>query len=407
MTEVPDSTFDLVVGQPSAALMPRLLLDEYIRRTVIENVDPFIYQYPTAHGSLPMRVALVEFLTKSHMYGSNVSPHNLMITQGNSQGLALAISMLSSPDNSVIVEEPTYFLSGQILCDSHLHVHPCPIRDADGMDMDAFENLVVQYSPKLVYMNPIHQNPTGTCLSVARRERLLQLAHKHGFIILSDEPYVLLTFSKENPLREMYCSLSVTAERMYGPKGSPYLACFGTFSKILTPGLRCGWIHASEDIIERISRNGALISGGGPPSLITDTIHKMIVHGALTDNINFLRTELAKRCISVYTAVAEYFGTIVHMHYPAGGYFLYVIFGGSFDSVAFMEFLRSQNFPVRFLPASKCSAASTTIPAIHTRSCIRIAFSFYTPCELREAVRLLREGYDAYIGQCTVSKESK
>lgn len=394
MCEVQDSIFDLAVGQPSLALTPRSLLDEYIRRTISENTDPFIYQYTTAHGSLPFRKSLCRFLISSHLYGKHICPKNLLVTYGNSHGLALAISQLSRQGDSVIVEDPTYFLSGQLLRDNHLKVHACPIRDADGMDMDAFEKLVISHSPKLVYVNPVHQNPTGTCLSVARRERLLLLAKKYNFIILSDEPYIFLIFAGNDHCGEEHCSLWATAERMFGSAGSSQLVCLGSFSKILTPGLRCGWVHASDSIISRLSSNGALNSGGGPASILTETI-RAITEEALEEHILILRVELANRCNSACEAVNDHLGGIVSFNRPSGGYFLYLRFNDSVDTVKLWEMSRGHGIPINFLPGSKCTALQDLSTA-NNRSCIRIAFSFYTSSELKQAIAILRTAYDAY-----------
>lgn len=399
MSQVPESVFDLVVGQPGTDLMPRSMLETYIQKTICENEDPFIFQYTTTQGSVPFRKVLTDFLLATDMYGTHITPHNILITYGNSHGLSLAISTLTRAGDSVIVEEPTYFLSGQLLRDNHLIIHSCSIRDTDGMDMDEFEALVIRHSPKIVYINPIYQNPTGTCLCVSRRERLLTLAEIHNFMILCDEPYTLLNFVSPERIEEKHRSLAATAERMYGPGGSTHLICFGSFSKILTPGLRCGWLQASEQIVRIFSGNGALNSGGGPPSIITETVRRLILDGSLTNHITFLRIRLYARRNSVCGAIRSQFENLVNMHVPDGGYFVYLQFAdSSFKSASLLEFLCRENSPVKFLPGSKCIANPDMVSAISTEPCLRIAFSFYTEAELEQSIGLLRRGYDLFMG---------
>jgi 2-aminoadipate transaminase len=394
MFPVDDSAFNLTVGQPSEALIPRSLLDDSISRTISDNKDPYIYQYPTVQGPVPFRRDLAEYLSLSPLYPNVVSEHHLCATFGNSHGISLAIQSFTSPGDSVIVEDPTYFLCGQFIRDSHLNIHLCQIRDSDGMDTEEFESLVRTHSPSLVYINPVHQNPTGTCLSVPRREHLLRLAKEFNFMIVSDEPYVLLNFGDDAD--ETQCSMAVTACRIFPTEPiSPNLVCLGSFSKILTPGLRCGWIHGSESVISKIIKNGCLSSGGGPASLIVESIRQIMARGDLETHVKFLRAELKNRCDTVCAAIARFFpNREIAFTRPSGGYFLYLQFSlPGFDAQEFQEFMFAQKIPIKIMPSTLCTASTSQ----HNSNCMRIAFSFYTPDELGGAIRVLWDGYDLFI----------
>lgn len=134
--------------------------------------------------------------------------------------------------------------------DHGLNIVTAPV-DEQGLDVDALETLVAQHRPKLVYTIPVHQNPAGVTLPQERREKLVRLAQEHGFTILADEVYQLLTFEGTPP--PSFAAWADTGQ----------VVSLGSFSKILAPGTRLGWINAREDVLERLAQNGALVSGGG------------------------------------------------------------------------------------------------------------------------------------------------
>ena len=404
MTTVRDDTLSFIVGQPSEALIPHSLISAALTRTLSCNTDPFIFQYAPAQGPVHVRHQMASFLRDSGQYPVHFDASNLCISFGNSHGLSIAIQSLTSPGDHVIVEDPTYFLIGKILRDASLVIHACPVSESDGLDMDAFEVMVKTIKPRAVYVNPVHHNPTGTCLSVARRERLLRLSIEHNFIIFSDEPYVLLSFD-DPVVSEAHSSLAVTAARIC-PPAYKNLVCFGTFSKILTPGLRCGWISGHPDVVSRIATNGALNSGGGPSSLIVETIRGLMKSGELEEHIAFLNRELKQRRDAMSAAILSHFPqSAVSFHHPAGGYFLYLRFA-NLDTVMFQEYLTNTGVKIMFLPGSKCSAVESERHPCHA---IRLSFSFYTPAELAEGIIQLAIAFTAFCatqtnGSCTIEK---
>lgn len=378
MTKVPESICNFLVGQPSKALIPRGILDQAFRDTINANTDAYIYQYPTLVGPLHVRQTLADYLTSSGRY-PRIGPENICLTFGNSHGITLAIKHLTRPGDLVIVEDPTYFLVGQILRDAYVNVQMCPVHTENGLDLDLLENMVLQLKPALVYINPIHHNPTGTCLSVAKRRRLIQLSIDHDFYIVSDEPYVLLGFQEFD---EKCSSLGASVSIADYSK----LVCCGSFSKILTPGLRCGWISAHPSVIEKISFDGTLRSGGGPPSIIAQTISSLIESGLLKTHRAFLSQELAYRARRMMECIdGSILGKHATYHRPQGGYFLYLSFQDErFDTERFREFVNRKFPKVDFLPGAKCSV----LPSTPSRG-LRLSFSFYDADEIEYGISLL------------------
>ena len=393
MMNVPEHVRNFIVGQPSEALIPRQMLDAAFTRAISANIDPYIYQYASSQGPATLRNDLAAFLSKTGVYAQNIQPENLCISFGNSQGISAAVTSLSKPGDVAIVEDPTYFLIGKILTDAGLSVVPCPVNSASGLDMKTFKSLVEQHQPRIVYVNPIHQNPTGSRMTVIDREQLIRLSIQKNFYIISDEPYVLLSFQALEAMDESFSSLGRTADRL-GPNEHRNLVCCGSFSKILTPGLRCGWLSGHEDTICTIAAHGALASGGGPPPLISETVRQLITRNELSAHLDFLRDQLSTRLHAMQRTLSSYSGRIEFI-VPQGGYFVWVrVPNPSFNADMFHMWLRDQKISIRFLPSQKCSAIESghTIP-----NAIRLAFSFYTPEEIESGITDLLNALDRYL----------
>jgi DNA-binding transcriptional MocR family regulator len=172
----------------------------------------------------------------------------------------------------------------------------------------------------------------------------------------------------------------------------------GSFSKIIAPGLRCGWISGNPNIVgERIGSDGALVSGGGPAPILTEAIRSLIRTGNLSQHIVEVVSILRSRMHALINAIDGFFSpAMVSFHKPCGGYFVYLKFDNPVveDTRHFQQFISSSNVKLKFLPGNECSASNKSNSA--PSRFIRIAFSFYTELELKEAVQLLRECYDKY-----------
>ncbi len=155
-----------------------------------------------------------------------------MLTGGISQGLDFVCGRLAKAGDVVFVEEPSYPYSFQIFRDHGLEIVGVPV-DAAGMDVEQLERLLAQHRPTLVYTIPAFHNPTGRVLDRARRDRLIALSREHGFTIVADEVYQLLYHGAPPP-------------PSFGTLGAAgNVLSLGTFSKILAPGLRLGWIQTT------------------------------------------------------------------------------------------------------------------------------------------------------------------
>ncbi|GAG85960.1 unnamed protein product, partial [marine sediment metagenome] len=239
-------TINFGVGQPSADLLPvdlmRIAADDFLR-----SAQPIELNYGERQGDVRFLEKLAALLSDG--YGSAVAAESLFVTAGNSQALDFVCALFTRPGDTVIVEEPSYFLAFQIFADHGLNIVSVPV-DEEGMDIDRLEQELRRTSPKMLYTIPSFHNPGGQSMSAARRERLADLSRKHGFLIAADEVYQLLWYKQAPPP-----ALGTLTDR-----GN--ILSLGSFSKILAPGLRLGWIQTSSELMERLLDSGAINSGG-------------------------------------------------------------------------------------------------------------------------------------------------
>ncbi|WP_326808368.1 PLP-dependent aminotransferase family protein [Streptomyces sp. NBC_01775] len=186
-------------------------------------------QYSTTEGDPALRAAVAARLGAR---GLPTSPDDLLVTTGSQQGLTLLATALLEPGDTVLVEDPTYLAALQ--CFGFAGARVVPVRsDENGLDPAALADAVVRERPKLLYTVPTFQNPTGRTLPAARRQAVAAVAARHGLWIAEDDPYGELRYEGERVPH--LASLEAAADRT---------VLLGSFSKVMAPGLRLGWLRA-------------------------------------------------------------------------------------------------------------------------------------------------------------------
>lgn len=355
---------DLGMGNPDFNLLPVDLLYQSAA-DFFKNNDPRPLQYGLEQGDSYFRQSLAGFLEEG--YGFPVDPALLFVTAGASSAIDLFCSLYTQPGEVVFVEEPSYFLALRIFEDHGLQVVPIPM-DSDGLRIDVLEQLLTEYHPKLVYTIPVFQNPSGKTLSSERRHRLVELAHRDDFLVLADEAYQFLPYSMAAPAPfEEYAS------------DVRQVVSINSFSKILAPGLRLGWIQANSTVIERLSGCGLLESGGGMNPYTSALVRGLIESGDLQQNITHLRREYAQRLEAMDRALCEHLPQAKYEK-PAGGFFFWVKIPG-FDAAELRR--KAPEFKVDFRPGILFSSQDGLLDNM------RLGFSFYKPKEIEEGIRRL------------------
>lgn len=362
-------TINLGVGQPSADLLPLALLESASAR-YFQSANPLDLNYGERQGDLRFREALAAFLNASP--GCSATPESLMLSGGISQALDFLCGIFTKPGDTVFVEEPSYPYSFPIFRDHGLNLVPVPL-DAGGMDLDAFERLLATHRPKLVYTIPSFHNPTGRTLDQARRERLAALSRRHDFIILADEVYQLLHHGA--PPAPSFGTLI--------EQGNVF--SLGSFSKILAPGLRLGWIQAGTELMRRLCAIGALISGGNFNRFTSHLVTGLMERGELAAFVGQLRSSYAARADAMDTALRRHLDGIVSWEKPQGGYFFWLSLQDGANAADHEAAARAAG--AGFLPGSFCTTAGGL------KQCLRLSFAHYREPDIHEGIARLGRAF--------------
>ena len=372
LISIPEGVIDLGWGHPSPRLHP---IDVLRRAAEIALADgaPVPLQYGATQGYGPLLHSLAEFLSAQASYPSGVLPNELFITAGASQAIDHATTLFTQTGDTVFVEEPTYYLIQSIFEDHGLNVLGVPT-DADGLRTDALETMLESADtprPKMIYIIPTYQNPGGSVLPADRRRKLVELAQQYRFIVVADEVYHLLHYGEPPP----------PPIASFDGSDEGCVISLGSFSKILAPGLRTGWIHARPPLIQRFATAGLTISGGGLNHFTSTLVHTILEHGMLQDNIARLRCTYAERVSAMSAALREHLGDAVEFTAPGGGYFFWLTFNDGTNTDRLLPMAQERG--VNYRPGTAFSASGAFTNAI------RLAFALYEPDMLEEGVRRL------------------
>ena len=362
-------TINFSVGQPSADLLPLALLGTAGAR-FFAGAEPLELNYGQRQGDVRFRTALADFLGKST--GSPVDPDSLMLTGGISQALDFVCGRFTRPGDVVFVEEPSYPYSFPIFRDHGLEILGVPV-DGAGVDVAVLERELAKRRPKLVYTIPAFHNPTGQVLDRVRRERLISLSREHGFIIVADEAYQLLHHGTPPP--PSFGALG----------GDGNVLSLGTFSKILAPGLRLGWIQATPDLMTTLLASGALVSGGNFNHFTSHVVRQLMESGELSAFVTGLRASYAERAQAMDTALKKHFNSIARWQRPGGGYFFWLELAEGADAGALEAAARAAG--TGFLPGTACSISGGL------RHCLRLSFAHYSVPEIHEGIGRLARAF--------------
>lgn len=369
-TQLPPGVIDLGLGNPPLSLLP-LEIVRSAAQTVLSQKDNSFLQYGAEQGDGYFRLALSGFL--SNGYGFQVAPETLFITTGISNGLDLLCTLFTETGDTIFVEEPSYFLALKIFADHRLRVIPIET-DEDGLILESLEEKLTRYKPKFLYTIPTHQNPSGRTLTETRRARLIELSRQFDFLILADDVYQLLTYSGEPP-------------KLFGAYTHiENVISLGSFSKILAPGLRLGWIQAHADIIHRLVRSGLLDSGGGLNPFTSAIIREVIESGDLERNVI--------RLIEIYRPRVALMDSLLREHLPEatysvprGGYFFWIRLPEEIDATELRK--KAQAAKVDIRQGALFSSQNGL------KNYMRLCFVFHEENEIEEGIIRLKACFES------------
>ena len=328
------------------------------------------------YGATEGEPALIEAVSDG--LGAEVDPERIVITSGGMQGLDLAGKLFITPGDLVVVESPTYTNGSATALSYGAELLEAPM-DADGLDVDALAEAVERAgrTPAAIYTIPNFQNPSGVTLSVARRERLIELAREWGAVIIDDDPYGLLRFAGED--LPGFGELS---------GNDPLVFSVRTFSKILAPGLRVGWVEADPSLRQLlINAKQAMDTCTNVPNqhLVADFIGR----GGLSDHLQRLKISYAERLAALRGALAERLGDRITVTEPEGGFFCWVTLQGAdaeIEANRLFEIALAEG--VAYIPGPAFS------PAGRFGDALRLCFASTTPERIVEGVDRLTTALD-------------
>lgn len=340
-------------------------------------------QYGPTEGYLPLRAHLAERLIER---GIRTVPEEILITSGSQQALDLIGKALLARGDTVLVESPSYVGALQAFTTREVRFALVEMDD-EGLRVDRAEALMERAPslpdgedgaypaaqaqigrPRLAYTIATFQNPSGVTMSRARREALLALCARHALPLIEDDPYGELRFEGEEvpPLRALP-----------GGEDTIYL---GTFSKILAPGLRIGWVVAPRPLIRRLvlAKQAADLQCD---SLTQRAILHYLLHNDIRQNIAPLRQLYRTRRDAMLRALAEHFPAEARWTRPQGGLFIWVTLPEGLNGRAILQDAVEQR--VAFVPGSASHADGS---GAH---CLRLSYSVVDPVRIEEGIRRL------------------
>jgi GntR family transcriptional regulator/MocR family aminotransferase len=316
-------------------------------------------------GYAPLRKTMTHVLASQ---GILAHPDNILITSGSQQALALVCQILLKPGDVVLVESPTYNFALELFYSLGLRVVGIPL-DEGGMRVEMLEPLLQQHHPKLLYTIPNFQNPTGTCLSGARRRRLLALADCYNVPILEDD-FV-------GDLR--YDGRAQPAIKAIDPGGR--VIYIGTFSKMLMPGLRVGFLVADGPICNRLVSSKRVNDLTTSP-LIQRTLEAYVNVGRYQAHLRRSCRLYRKRRDAMLVAIKRYLPAGVHVNPPQGGLFIWLRLPENLSCLDILPLAAEEG--VEFAPGYRFFPNPS-----EGEQYLRLNFATQTPEDIEEGMRRL------------------
>ncbi|MER6348263.1 aminotransferase-like domain-containing protein [Streptomyces sp. NPDC001595] len=340
-------------------------------RDVLAETPAQALQYSTTEGEPGLRAALA---ARTTVRGLPTDADDLLVTTGSQQALSLLATALLEPGDTVLVEDPCYLAALQAFGFAGARILPVP-GDADGMDPRALEELVVRERPKMLYTVPTFQNPTGRTLPAARRAAVAAVAARRGLWIVEDDPYGELRFEGE---RVPWIAAHDDARDR--------TVLLGSFSKVMAPGLRLGWLRAPAAL-----RRACAVAKQAA-DLHTPTVNQLAAARYLADrdldaHVARVARAYGERRDAMLAGLPDALPEGSVWNRPEGGMFLWVRLPESYDTTALLP--KVVEHDVAYVPGAPFHAGNPD------RATLRLCFVTQTPEEITEGLRRLARGLGA------------
>src|SRR3954451_976991 len=334
ITERPE-VISLAGGLPDTSTFPAELMAKLMSGVAAEDSARAL-QYGPTEGWADVRDAIVQVMAAED---THVDAQDVLVTTGGQQVIELVCKTFIDPGDVILAEAPTY--PGAVPAFSAYQADVVQIEmDSDGMRVDELEAALERLDregrrPKFIYTIPNFQNPAGVTLSLPRRKRLVEVARERELLVLEDNPYGLLRYEGE-PLPTL---------RSLDP--DEFVIYLGTFSKILSPGIRLGWTLAPAPVLEKMNlgKQGADLCS---PAFSQMFVASYSDHDRCTDYLQSLKALYRRRRDTMLDALAEHFPREASWTRPQGGLFIWATLPDYIDTTDLLARALSHN--VAFVP---------------------------------------------------------
>jgi 2-aminoadipate transaminase len=364
VTERPDF-ISLAGGLPAPELFPVEEVRAAAGRALGE-LGPRALQYGTTEGIRPLREKIAAEMGRR---GVSCEADDIVITTGSQQSIDLIGKLFLDPGDVILTENPTYLAAIQAFQCFEARFAPIPT-DEEGLIPEALDELVRRHHPKFLYTIPNFQNPTGRTLSAERRAALYRAAVRHNLLIVEDDPYGRLRYRGE----------AIPPIKALDEAG--LVISMSTFSKVVAPGIRTGWIVASREILDQfvVAKQAA--------DLHTSSLDQIVLDRYLSDydndaHVERIRSAYGERYGIMDKALTETMPAGFRWTHPDGGMFLWVTGPESLDTNELL--LEAVERKILFVPGRDF------FPDGSGQNCLRLNFSNAKPDTIREGVSRLAE----------------
>lgn len=360
-------------GLPAPELFPVEALKQAADKVFDKNGRSAL-QYASAIGNPDLRNQITQRMNRQ---GINCDVDNIMITTGSQQSIDLTAKMFVNPGDTVIVEKPTYLCALDVFKSYGAHIVGVEMDD-DGMKMADLQQAVADNpNTKFIYTIPNFQNPTGRTMTAERRQQMVEIANKADIMIMEDDPYGAIRFAGDDIEPVKYYD---TEDRVI------YLS---TFSKILAPGLRLGWMVMNKDLMPKYSlmKQSADVHSDNLTQYI---VAQFMADNDIDDHISKIRNVYRQREKVMMAAIEKSFPAGVHYSHPQGGLFIWVEVPGDIDTIELFKTCVGHN--VAFVPGEPF------YPDKVTPGTFRLNFSNMSEDQIKVGIKRLGDAIKETIG---------
>ena len=367
-----DDIISFAGGLPNPVSFPKEDLKQSMER-VIDQYGDEVFQYSSTEGYRPLR----EWVAKRYRdeYGMDVQADDVLITTGSQQALDLMGKVLINPGDALAIEEPGYLGAIQAFTVFEPDFCPVPLLD-DGIDLDRLEQILEERNVKLLYTVPNFQNPTGLTYSVEKRKALCALLNRYSAYLIEDDPYGQLKFEGE-------------VLPYIGSFGLKKSVLFGTISKIITPGMRLGWICTKDRELMQHLVTAKQAADLHSNIFAQYAVYDYLMNHELNEHIGKIKTLYKEQSDAMLQAMKDFYPDTVTDTMPKGGMF---VWGSLPEGESSLElFDRAMKEKVAFVPGNPFYVDDQKpVPTF------RLNYTNSEPEVIREGIRRLGRLMESY-----------